>query len=343
MPDTPKYSTRRVNAEGPEDANIYIVGSVPGREDNQVLRPFAGTDGRLLNSFLQQSGMHRNACRVSNVCRYRPSRNKFNALPDELVAEELRELKDDIRRTNPNLVILLGEIPLVHVQGLHRITKWRGSVLWNMELGCKVMATIHPGEIRKQWDYFPQVLGDLQKAQKEATFHELRRLQRNIKVNPSFPEVLTALTFLSTQEKLSFDIETTRGECYITSIAFAWSATDSFVIPFTYSVSVDIVANRWTEEQEEEIWLGIAALLQTGKIKKIAQNAQFDMGVIERRIGIHTCNLWVDTMCLFHCIYPELPKSLDFLASLYTDHPFYSDWSSQGMSSSGSTTEQMQC
>jgi DNA polymerase-1 len=33
----------------------------------------------------------------------------------------------------------------------------------------------------------------------------------------------------------------------------------------------------------------------------------------------------MDTMLAHHCVYPELPKALDFLCSMYTDQPYYKD------------------
>ena len=49
------HKTRQntVFGEGDPDSNIMIIGEAPGREEDEVGRPFVGRAGKLLNEFLK--------------------------------------------------------------------------------------------------------------------------------------------------------------------------------------------------------------------------------------------------------------------------------------------------
>ena len=49
---------------------------------------------------------------------------------------------------------------------------------------------------------------------------------------------------------------------------------------------------------------------------------------LEEEFGFHFQGLGLDTLIAAHTMYCELPKGLDFLASLHTDVPYYSDYQS---------------
>jgi len=64
--------------------------------------------------------------------------------------------------------------------------------------------------------------------------------------------------------------------------------------------------------------------MESPHIKKIAQNATYDITYL-KRYGVGVKNLWLDTMNAHHVIYPEFPKGLDFLVSIYTRFPYHKD------------------
>ncbi|GAH56551.1 unnamed protein product, partial [marine sediment metagenome] len=124
-------------------------------------------------------------------------------------------------------------------------------------------------------------------------------------------------SYLASAEYIAFDIETCNNQ--VSCISFASDAFNAFTVPICiYDKSF------WTPEEELIIWQLIKQLLES-PIKKIAQNANFDMFFLWTTVGIKVKNLWLDTMNAFHDLYPELPKALDLLCSLYTDQPYYKD------------------
>jgi DNA polymerase I-like protein with 3'-5' exonuclease and polymerase domains len=61
----------------------------------------------------------------------------------------------------------------------------------------------------------------------------------------------------------------------------------------------------------------VQALLES-EIPKVFQNGMFDINYLTRA-GIYVRNCAHDTMLLHHVLYPELPKGLGFLGSIYSN------------------------
>jgi DNA polymerase-1 len=177
--------------------------------------------------------------------------------------------------------------------------------------------------VLRNWEFRPVALFDIQRAATQMKFPELTLRQRTLVTNPSYSEVIAELTRLKSSEYVSFDIETETDQ--ITCVGFSDNPSWGICVPFWYGAS----GSLWSKDQELEIWDLIKSLLE-GPGKKIAQNAQYDCTMLADLMGIHVNNLWMDTMIAGHLCYPELPKGLDFLTSIYTDQPYYKDWIREG-------------
>lgn len=312
---------------GPKDAKIMLVGEAPGAEEELRGIPFVGGAGKILNGLLRDAGINRDECYITNVMTVRPVNNDFGnfyvdksrKVPRDILLEGIERLKNEIVEVNPNIIVAFGNEPMKALTGLEKITKRRGSILLTEcnDQRYKVLATIHPAGVMRLWEYRPLVLFDLKKALKESAFPGINRIERRWKKIESIPELQADIKEYLKAEFLSFDIETCNNQ--VSSISFAPNATNSFSIPIQiYDKSF------WTPEEELIVWQLIKQLLES-PIKKIGQNANFDMFFLQTTIGIKVNNLWLDTMNAFHDLYPELPKALDLLCSLYTDQPYYKD------------------
>jgi DNA polymerase-1 len=76
--------------------------------------------------------------------------------------------------------------------------------------------------------------------------------------------------------------------------------------------------------QEVEIMRLIAAILQDEGIEKIGQNLAFDSTFMFTRYHIVVRNM-TDTMIGQAIAFPDYPKGLDFITSVYTKEPYYKD------------------
>ena len=132
---------------------------------------------------------------------------------------------------------------------------------------------------------------------------------------PSFSDVVDFTN--AKHECLSFDIETL-GE-HVRCLGFAWSPVDALCIPFIKNRTEDY----WSPEEEMCILGRLYRLFLDENVKKVAQNFPFDSSVLAKDFGFEINGLKQDTMIAAHCCYSELPKSLDFLASIYTNIPFW--------------------
>lgn len=310
----------KVYPEGNPNASIYLVGEALGRDEEIKHRLFIGGAGRVLDYLLREAGIRRDYCRIGNLALVRPPGNVFEKLTPEELEEGRAVLLKDIQDVNPNVVVLLGANPLEALTSEKGIGKWRGSVLWSGILNHKVIPTYHPAFIARQWKGCPLAILDLGKALAESTTRELHTKIRELIVAPTFTQVVGELDRLSSSRLITFDVETPRTSPrkYMTAIAFADSTTQAISIPFTRGYD-----SYWQPQEELEIMRLVAHLLEDPGVNKVAQNAQYDIGILKYWHGIEVAPLILDTMCAFHTCYSELPKDLGTLCSLYTDHPYY--------------------
>ena len=335
---------RKVPSEGPKDAKILIVGEAPGETEEQELRPFAGRAGVELTRMLNEAGILRTDCFITNVCKYRPPWNEIEAFiskkhqenffpglgawVDPRLADGIEELHQEIAEVQPNLIIALGNTPLRALCGVQGITKWRGStLLYSPRPGeefppIKVIPTYHPAAILRQWSWRWIALQDLRRAAASAGRREAPVRPESFIIRPSFDQVMDCLNSLQSRTPfVATDIETSRGN--ISCIGLAWSETEAICIPFSSRHSVGF--SYWTLEEELAIVLKLREVLT--QLPVVGQNWIYDQQYIARSWGFAT-KMDLDIMLEHHVHWLGLPKGLDFQSSLYRDHHVY--WKDEG-------------
>ena len=68
-----------------------------------------------------------------------------------------------------------------------------------------------------------------------------------------------------------------------------------------------------------EAWRFVRHVCETFPV--FGQNFSYDLQYLYYFMGIRCLNIPDDTMILHHSMYPEMEKSLGFLASIYTNEP----------------------
>lgn len=133
------------------NSSICIVGESPGTEEEREGKPFVGASGKLLNKVLEEVlGVTRVEVAVLNACKCRiPDAVKKTKSVLKNVVKNCREfLYDDIKRVTPKVIIPLGEVALSQVMGKWMtISRNRGKLMSNPELGCYVYPLVHPSFI----------------------------------------------------------------------------------------------------------------------------------------------------------------------------------------------------
>ena len=321
-----------VPPSGPRDARIVLVGEQPGKIEVQRRKPFCGPAGNELSNCMEAAKIPRTECYFTNVIKDidRPLRDYINIkgrstsmLP--FGQEYIDELRDELAALNPNVVVAVGNVALYALCSRTGITKWRGSILESTLIpGLKIIPTIHPATIiPPKFVYLNKHLltHDLTLARRQSEFPEIKLTERHFRTGPTFYDSMSYLDDMIYEglhnKTIAFDIEIHNMQ--VSCISFSADATHAISIPF-----VDSKGDYYTIEQEAEIWLRIASLLEHPAIRKVGQNVIFDNSFLLRRYGIKTKNV-DDTMVAQQIITADYPKGLDFICSMWTDLPYYKD------------------
>lgn len=314
--------SKRVEPIGPTDSpELAIVGEAPGREEEECGVPFVGASGRLLTSILKSVGVERKDCYITNIIKERPYRNNFGKFyrdnqrrtprPELLMAWD--EVAAELEAVKPKIVVLLGGEALRGITGERSINDFRGCMFY--ALGHRCIPTYHPAYILRVFGDLPIFQADLTKAVRQARTPQAPQTFFNI--NPSYYEVMYRLK--QRPQRLVVDLETIGSPPVTRCIGLAWSKHEAMSIPL-----VTHWEDHWSTDQEHAIMLEMQALFDCPDVKLVFQNFPFDVPVMEREFGFSFANIYMDTMFAMHTLYPELKrKSLNFICSLYTDHPAY--------------------
>jgi len=129
---------------GPPDADIVIVGEAWGYEESIEKRPFVGQSGNELTRMLNEAGIDRSKCLLTNVAALRPQGNEMWRLfhpcdspsglppirgldPTEQVRSELDRLYSQIQAHPRKLVLAVGNYALWALTDCTKASKLRAS------------------------------------------------------------------------------------------------------------------------------------------------------------------------------------------------------------------------
>ena len=328
-----------VLGDGPVPARLMIVGEAPGEQEDRAGRPFIGASGQELDRMLHEAGLMRSLAYTTNVCKERPPGNDMGAwvslkkkgFPPEWpsfrqghvhphVKAGIDHLMKEISLVQPNVILALGNVSLWTLTGLWGISKWRGSELrvdWASE-GPIVIPAYHPAYILRDWAERACTVRDFRRVAARLGSRELPTPGWKFLIRPSFEQAAGALHHIlgllaQGPTKLVHDLETRSG--HIACSGIAWSATEAVCIPF---MDVSHPAGYWTEEQEAELVALHKAVLTHPNARVVNQNYLYDAQYIWRWWCFRP-RFWRDTMISHHVAFCELPKAVDYQASLYCD------------------------
>lgn len=344
-----------------------ICGEAPGAQEDSVGKPFQGASGMELNRILHDADIMRSEVYVTNVCKFRPQNNDLDnfiagtikargpqhtQMRDRWVTKEVTEgyaeLLAEIEMVKPNLIVTLGNLAMWTLTGNWGVTKWRGSQLvaeppiisWVETLGhnFKVIPTIHPAAVLRQWELRPVVVNDFRRARR----HMQSRSYDNIPswsfaVRPTYVQAVETLTRLissadHTDTWIDFDIETKHG--HIDCFCISWTKCDALCIPLMCRADK---AGYWAADEEAYlVWLTYR-LLTHPRVSVRWQNGLYDAQYVFKHWHFIPRGRQ-DTMISQHSAFCSLPKGLGFLGSMYAD--FYRYWKDEGKIASNEPEEQ---
>src|SRR5437868_1209620 len=109
--------TNAVPGDGSYDAKLMVIGEAPGRQEDEVGRPFVGSAGKYLDQVLAGSGIDRSELFITNIVKCRPPKNRVPK-PLEIQTCTTNYLFKQIELIQPKLIFLLGGTALKTMLGL---------------------------------------------------------------------------------------------------------------------------------------------------------------------------------------------------------------------------------
>jgi uracil-DNA glycosylase len=155
--DLYKLGTQTVFGEGPEDADLILMGEQPGDQEDKAGHPFVGPAGRVLDRALAEAEIDREHVYVTNAVKHfkwKPQgKVRLHQKPNAKEIGACRQWwTQELAVVKPKVLCCLGATAAQAVFGAKfRVTKQRGD-FFDLVDGVLGTATIHPSAILRADD-----------------------------------------------------------------------------------------------------------------------------------------------------------------------------------------------
>src|SRR5689334_24019334 len=157
--DLYQLGTQTVFGEGPDGADLMLMGEVPGDQEDKAGHPFVGPAGKLLDRALVEAGIDRGNVYVTNAVKHfkwergEKSARRIHKKPNDAEIRACHPwLSEEIRLVRPEVIVCLGATAAQAIMGKSfRVTKERGRAVKAPD-GSTVIATVHPSSVLRAPD-----------------------------------------------------------------------------------------------------------------------------------------------------------------------------------------------
>jgi probable DNA metabolism protein len=144
-----KNATQTVFGEGPQHAQIMLVGEQPGDKEDLAGKPFVGPAGQMLDRALQEAGIDRSKVYVTNAVKHfkflARGKIRLHQKPNTPEIKACRQWYErELASIKPELVVAMGATSAQSVFGkITPINKSRGRLI-DLDEGTRALVTVHP-------------------------------------------------------------------------------------------------------------------------------------------------------------------------------------------------------
>jgi DNA polymerase len=144
-----KDATQTVFGEGPQHAQVMLVGEQPGDKEDLAGKPFVGPAGQMLDRALQEAGVDRSKVYVTNAVKHFKfvprGKIRLHQKPNTPEIKACRQWYErELKSIKPDLVVAMGATAAQSVFGkITPINKSRGRLI-DLEDGTRALVTVHP-------------------------------------------------------------------------------------------------------------------------------------------------------------------------------------------------------
>lgn len=341
-------------------SDLMVIGEAPSRYDELTLEPFSGPAGDKVKEYLQAAGVSPSDVYFTYVSKYQAPMGDFSKLHliGVDIQEQIRDLDAEIKRINPNCILVVGNEALAAVCGISISKKkssstkkkkplaadaeqpdepdqresggillYRGSIVTAKDGFTKCVATIHPAALFSRGDAagLPNVYGkliqaDIERACIESRTKKLRLPDRHLVVASNSLDLFRFAREYENLDKACVDIESIN--CIPVCVGFAFSRHHAISVPLLPRVG-NVKLTDMSMSELIECWRIIDKLLR--RCKLIGHNLKYDNYKLSR-LGFEFPDVYSDTLIKTRVIFPELPtKGLATAASIWTREPYYKE------------------
>ena len=320
----------KVLGTGSPSSKIAIIAEYPGETEIMLKQPLIGQSGRLLWEKLGSIGVKREQCYITNVVKdavtvkvVDGTRERQLASKEDMAKWQSVLMRELSQLSNVEYILLLGNAALEAVTGHKGVNKWRGSVLdFSCGMGFarngKVLISYNPSYMMRDPTVEVHFTIDMKRFKRllNGTYkpHPINEI-----INPTKRQAIDYMRMLRADKKpVSFDIETIANET--ACIGFANQAHEGMCINFRTFEST----SKLDMHDEVIVRQEMAELFADPSLTFVAQNGNFDSYWLRFKDRFKT-TVHYDTLLAHHTLYPNMPHSLAFLTTYYTEHPYYKD------------------
>lgn len=155
--DLYKLGTQTVFGEGPENADLVLMGEVPGDQEDKSGHPFVGPAGKLLDRALVEADIDRDNVYITNAVKHfkwKPQgKVRLHQKPNAKEIAACRQWwTQELAIVKPKVLCCLGATAAQAVFGsTFRVSKQRGD-FFDLVDGVLGTATVHPSSILRADD-----------------------------------------------------------------------------------------------------------------------------------------------------------------------------------------------
>jgi uracil-DNA glycosylase family protein len=150
--DLYRCGTQTVFGDGPDDADLVLVGEQPGDKEDLAGEPFVGPAGRILDEALEAAGIDRSRAYVTNAVKHFKwtprGKARIHKTPNVSEQRACRPwLDQELEVVRPKVLVCLGATAAKSLLGKDfKVTQQRGQWV-ESPLAPNVLATVHPSSI----------------------------------------------------------------------------------------------------------------------------------------------------------------------------------------------------
>jgi uracil-DNA glycosylase len=144
-----KDATQTVFGEGPQHAQVMLIGEQPGDKEDLAGKPFVGPAGQMLDRALEEAGIDRRKVYVTNAVKHFKfvprGKIRLHQKPNTSEIKACRQWYErELASIKPVLVVAMGATAAQSVFGkITPINKNRGRPI-DLDDGIKALVTVHP-------------------------------------------------------------------------------------------------------------------------------------------------------------------------------------------------------